>query len=668
MIDACAAVCAEHGKQLIVGAGTNSTAKTVAAVEALAGTPALTATLIVVPYYVRPSEAGVVAHFQAVADASPVPVVVYNIPIRTGRNLGPAGMLELARHANIVGVKQAVGALDADTLEILAGAPRDFSVLGGDDPFLLPTVLMGGAGAICASAHLCTERFVAMIECGLAAKVDDGRAHAEALLPVVQACFAEPNPAVFKGVLHAQGRIPTPDVRLPLVRGVGRSGRRGRGGGHRGSIESARFRSVSPREHALSMSERAQERAYERRWWILVVLCFSLLVIVLDNTILNVAIPTIVRDLDATNSQLQWMVDAYTLVFAGLLLTAGSLGDRFGRRGALQFGLVVFGLGSLASAFADSSTQLIATRAFMGIGGAFIMPATLSIITNVFPTRERGKAIGVWAGTAGLARRARPAHRWVPARALLLGLDLPGEHPDRHRRGARRDLPHPRRRRTRRRRGSIPSARCSRSSGSRCCSTASSRRRRTAGPIPASSGASVGGILVLGLFMLWESRIDHPMLDVHFFRNPRFTAASLGIAMVFFAMFGATFLLTQYFQFVLGYTPFETGIRFLPIAASMMILSPLSARFVQRIGTKLVVGTGLTMVTAGLVSWASLEPDEPVLARHHLAPGAAWPAAWRSRWRRRPSRSWDRSRSGRPGSARRSTTRPARSAARSGSP
>jgi 4-hydroxy-tetrahydrodipicolinate synthase len=166
---------------------------------------------------VRPSDAGVVAHFRAVAEASPVPVVVYNIPVRTGRNLGPAGMLELARHPNIVGVKQAVGALDTDTLEILAGAPPEFSVLGGDDPFLFPTVLMGGAGAICASAHVLTERFVAMTDCGLAAKVDDGRAHAEALLPVVQACFAEPNPSVFKGVLHAQGRIPTPDVRLPLV-------------------------------------------------------------------------------------------------------------------------------------------------------------------------------------------------------------------------------------------------------------------------------------------------------------------------------------------------------------------------------------------------------------------------------------------------------------------
>jgi 4-hydroxy-tetrahydrodipicolinate synthase len=217
VIAACARVCAERDGQLIVGAGTNNTAKTIETVERLAGTPALTAALVVVPYYVRPSEAGIVAHFRAVADASPVPVVIYNIPVRAGRNLGPAGMLELADHPNIVGVKQAVGSLDVDTLEILAGAPAEFSVLGGDDPFFFPTVLMGGAGCVSAAAHLCTARFVAMIECGLAGKVDDGRAHAELLLAVAQAGFAEPNPAVFKGVLHAQGRIPTPDVRLPLV-------------------------------------------------------------------------------------------------------------------------------------------------------------------------------------------------------------------------------------------------------------------------------------------------------------------------------------------------------------------------------------------------------------------------------------------------------------------
>jgi 4-hydroxy-tetrahydrodipicolinate synthase len=217
VIDACAMVCNERTAQLIVGAGSNNTASTVAAVAALAGTPALAATLIVVPYYVRPSEAGIVAHFRAVADASPVPVVLYNIALRTGRNLSAAGVIEAAAHPNIAGIKQAAAGLDLDTLDLLAGAPEDFAVLGGEDPFLFPIVVMGGAGAICASAHVCTERFVAMIECGLAGKLDDGRAHAEALLPVVRSLFVEPNPAVFKGVLHAQGRIPTPDVRLPLV-------------------------------------------------------------------------------------------------------------------------------------------------------------------------------------------------------------------------------------------------------------------------------------------------------------------------------------------------------------------------------------------------------------------------------------------------------------------
>ena len=171
------------------------------------------------PYYVRPSEAGTVAHFKAVAEASPVPLVIYNIASRTGRHLGAAGVLELARTPNFAGIKQAVTAIDADTLELLTGANLidGFAVLGGEDTLLFPVVLMGGAGTICASAHVCTERFVAMIECGLAGKLDDGRAHAEALLPVTQSLFAEPNPAVFKGVLHAQGRIPTPDMRLPLV-------------------------------------------------------------------------------------------------------------------------------------------------------------------------------------------------------------------------------------------------------------------------------------------------------------------------------------------------------------------------------------------------------------------------------------------------------------------
>ena len=217
VIEVCSSVCAEQQAALIVGAGTNNTAATIDAVGALRGTAGLVAALVVVPYYVRPSEVGIVEHFRQVAEASPVPLIVYNVPFRTGRNLGPAGMLEVAALDNVAGVKQATSGLDTDTLEILAGGPAGFHVLGGEDAFLLPLVLMGGSGAICASAHLCTERFVAMIECGLAGKVEDGRAHAEALLPLVKAGFAEPNPSVFKGVLHAQGRIPTPDLRLPLV-------------------------------------------------------------------------------------------------------------------------------------------------------------------------------------------------------------------------------------------------------------------------------------------------------------------------------------------------------------------------------------------------------------------------------------------------------------------
>lgn len=215
--DTCAAVCSRRGAQLIVGAGTNNTATTVTSVAALEGTPALSAALVVVPYYVRPAQSALVEHFRMAAEASPVPLVVYNIPSRTGRNLEPEAMLAVAALPNVAGVKQATSGLDLDTLRVLAGRPDGFHVLGGEDPFLFPIVLMGGSGAICASAHLCTERFVAMIECGLAGKVDDGRAHAEALLPVIRAGFAEPNPSVFKGVLHRQGLIPTPDLRMPLA-------------------------------------------------------------------------------------------------------------------------------------------------------------------------------------------------------------------------------------------------------------------------------------------------------------------------------------------------------------------------------------------------------------------------------------------------------------------
>ena len=217
VIAICADVCADREAVLIVGAGTYNTRETIARHQALADVPGARASLAVVPYYVRPSEAAIVAHFQAVAERSPVPLILYNIPYRTGRGLGSAALLELAHTENVVGVKQAVGAFDVDTLRVLAEAPPSFSVIGGDDAFLLPLILMGGAGAIAASANVATDRYAAMIDAGLAGDVAGGRLIAEALLPLTLAFFAEPSPAIIKAVLHQQGKIATPDVRMPLA-------------------------------------------------------------------------------------------------------------------------------------------------------------------------------------------------------------------------------------------------------------------------------------------------------------------------------------------------------------------------------------------------------------------------------------------------------------------
>ncbi|MEX0754180.1 MAG: 4-hydroxy-tetrahydrodipicolinate synthase [Actinomycetota bacterium] len=217
VVDVCSRACRDRGVPLIVGVGTNDTAESIASARAIADVPGVTAALCVVPYYLRPSQEGIVQHFKAIAAASSVPIVLYNIPYRTGTLLEPDGLLQLASMPEVIGVKHAVGSIDGSTLRILAEKPEGFAILGGDDPYLFPMMLLGASGAIAASAHVCTERFVDMVECGMAGKVEEGRSHHEELLPVVAACFAEPSPAVFKAVLHAQGVIPTPDVRLPLV-------------------------------------------------------------------------------------------------------------------------------------------------------------------------------------------------------------------------------------------------------------------------------------------------------------------------------------------------------------------------------------------------------------------------------------------------------------------
>jgi 4-hydroxy-tetrahydrodipicolinate synthase len=217
VIDACARVCSDRGAQLIVGTGSNSTRQTVQAVRELSDTHALAGLLCLVPYYLRPTQAGIRAHFEAVADASPAPIVVYNIPFRTGVRASAETLLALAEHPNIAGIKHSVGAIDEDTEQLLAESPPDFAVLSGDDAHLAAITLLGGAGGITASAHVCTRRWVALVVAALGSEAETARAHQADLLPVVDAGFREPSPAVFKGVLYQRGEIPSANVRLPFL-------------------------------------------------------------------------------------------------------------------------------------------------------------------------------------------------------------------------------------------------------------------------------------------------------------------------------------------------------------------------------------------------------------------------------------------------------------------
>ena len=217
VLDVCARVCRERGTPLIAGAGTNDTASSVRAVADLAAWPEVAAALTVVPYYTRPSQEGVVAHFTRLAADSPVPLIVYNIPYRTGRVLSSQTLLQLASVPGIIGVKHAAGAVDHDTIMLMADRPGDFAVLAGDDVFASPLLALGAAGGILASAHLCTGEYADLIAAWHSGRAGQARELGHRLAPLSAALFAEPNPVVIKGVLHAQGRIPSPAVRLPLL-------------------------------------------------------------------------------------------------------------------------------------------------------------------------------------------------------------------------------------------------------------------------------------------------------------------------------------------------------------------------------------------------------------------------------------------------------------------
>jgi EmrB/QacA subfamily drug resistance transporter len=345
------------------------------------------------------------------------------------------------------------------------------------------------------------------------------------------------------------------------------------------------------------------------RWLILVTLCLAALIINLDTTIVNVALPALVRQTGATTTDLQWVVDAYNLVFGALVLAAGSLADRLGRKGMLLAGLGVFGASSLAGSFATTSGQLIAARAVMGLGAAMMFPSTLSLLTNVFTARrERAMAIGVWGASAGVGIALGPiAGGWLleqfwwgaifvfmapvaTAVAALVAWLVP----------ASRD----------------PSAPPVDWRGFALSTAGMSLIVYGIIEAPgwgwasaATLGVLAAGVVLLGGLVAAERGAAAPMVDVRLFRNPRFTAASASVAIAFFALLGFIFLMTQYFQVVRGYSPLATGVRLLPVAASVGVASVAGTRLAVRVGNKVIVGGGMALFCAALL-WISFASED----------------------------------------------------------
>jgi EmrB/QacA subfamily drug resistance transporter len=349
---------------------------------------------------------------------------------------------------------------------------------------------------------------------------------------------------------------------------------------------------------------------FKRRWAVLAVMSLSLVLVVMSVSGLNVALPTLVRDLGASASQLQWIVGAYALVFAALLLTAGAIGDRFGRKGALLGGYAIFSLGALASSAATTANQLIATRSVMGIGAALIMPATLSIIVSVFPPEERSKAISIWAGVAGLGGTLGQ----ITSGTLLSAFSWPSLFL-----------------------ALLPVVAVAAVAAVRLVPTSRDEEQRPldlpgAGLSLVAMGALVFGIIEapeLGFadplvlwalaaavaaaigFVAWQRRSPHPMVPLHLVSDRRVKVGLGVVAAVFAAMFALFFLLTQYLQFVHGWSTLQAGFANLPIAIGLMVAAPKSDRLVARFGTGPVVTVGLGAMAAGFGVLATLDPSTP---------------------------------------------------------
>jgi DHA2 family multidrug resistance protein-like MFS transporter len=343
-----------------------------------------------------------------------------------------------------------------------------------------------------------------------------------------------------------------------------------------------------------------------RRWLALAVLCASLLAIVIDNTIVNVALPTLAGDLGADVSELQWVVDAYTLVFAGLLLLAGALGDRHGRRRTLLAGLAVFALASLAAAYAGGAGTLIVARGVMGAGAAFIMPATLSLLVSVFTDeRERATAVGLWAATAGVGVALGPVaggvlldRFWwgsifivnVPlcVAAIVAGRVLVPESRDPDPQGIDRA-------------GVVLS--CAGLIVLVWAVIEAPARGWTSFTVLAAGGCAA---VLLAAFVVRQRRAAEPLLDLELFRDPRFSAASATIMVLFFALFGFLFVATQYLQLVLGFSPSAAGVRVLPYALGMIVFAVLSAPAAAALGTRPVATAGMVLFAGGLAVAATV--------------------------------------------------------------
>jgi EmrB/QacA subfamily drug resistance transporter len=349
---------------------------------------------------------------------------------------------------------------------------------------------------------------------------------------------------------------------------------------------------------------------HARRWGTLAVLCLSLLIVFVGNSSLNVTIPTLSRELHATESQLQWVVASYSLVFAGLLFTTGALGDRFGRKGALQLGLLLFLVGAGLASLSTSMWELIACRAVMGAAGALIMPSTLSILINVFDAHERPKAIAIWASVTGAAGALGPVasgyllgHFWFGSVFLV----------------------------------NVPIIVIALVAGWFLVPTSRDPEEAALDPVgallsivgivslvyglieaPSSGWASTStlgafavALVVLVLFVAWELRVAEPMLDMSFFRNPAFSTGTGGMILVFLSMYGVIFLVTQYFQLVHGYSPLSASLRTLPIAIIMIVVSPFTPRLSARFGAHRTVAFGMISVSVAFGLLATLGVHSP---------------------------------------------------------